>query len=141
MRACSARRPIGAAPYTTVAHWWGGTFEHNNTTFCNEKRVAFLDYLELPARTRARLEVAVCLAEHHEEFRRLMEPRGWRLREAWDVSSTPEQYRTYVQRSRGEFSCAKPAYVRLETAWISDRTLCYLASGRPAVEPPLQPAR
>jgi hypothetical protein len=62
-----------------------------------------------------------------------MEPRGWRLREAWDVSSTPEKYRAYVQRSRGEFSCAKPAYVTLETAWVSDRTLCYLASGRPAV--------
>ena len=62
-----------------------------------------------------------------------MEPHGWRVREAWDVSSTLEAYRAYIQRSRGEFSCAKPAYVRLETAWISDRTLCYLASGRPAV--------
>jgi glycosyltransferase involved in cell wall biosynthesis len=79
------------------------------------------------------LEAALCLAEYYEEYRRLMEPRGWRVREAWDVSATPEAYRTYVQRSRGEFSCAKPAYVALETAWVSDRTLCYLASGRPAV--------
>ena len=62
-----------------------------------------------------------------------MEPRGWRLREAWDVSATPQQYRSYVQGSRGEFSCAKLAYVKLETAWVSDRTLCYLASGKPAV--------
>jgi glycosyltransferase involved in cell wall biosynthesis len=76
---------------------------------------------------------AACLAEHYEEYRQLMEPRGWRLREAWDVSSTPEQYGSYVQQSRGEFSCAKPAYVTLETAWVSDRTICYLASGRPAV--------
>jgi len=62
-----------------------------------------------------------------------MEPKGWTLREAWDVSATPEAYRTYVQQSRGEFSCAKPAYISLETAWVSDRTLCYLASGKPAV--------
>jgi hypothetical protein len=123
----------GAAAYTTVAHWWGGTFDYNGTTFWNEKRVAFLEYLELPARTPVQLEVALCLAEYYEEYRRLMEPRGWRLREAWDVSATPDAYRTYVQRSRGEFSCAKPAYVALETAWVSDRTLCYLASGRPAV--------
>ena len=128
-----AMPPDGAAAYTTVAHWWGGTFDHNGTTFWNEKRVALLDYLELPARTSVRLEAALCLAEYYEEYRRLMEPRGWRVREAWDVSATPEAYRTYVQRSRGEFSCAKPAYVALETAWVSDRTLCYLASGRPAV--------
>jgi hypothetical protein len=125
--------PDGAAAYTTVAHWWGGKFEHDGTTFWNEKRVAFLDYLELPARARVPLEVAVCLAQCFDEFRQLMEPKGWRVREAWDVSSTLEAYRAYIQRSRGEFSCAKPAYVRLETAWVSDRTLCYLSSGRPAI--------
>jgi len=133
--------PDGAAPYTTVAHWWGGTFEYDGTTFCNEKRVAFLQYLDLPARTPVQLELAVCLAEHYDEYRRVMEPRGWRLREAWDVSSTPGQYRAYVQRSRGEFSCAKPAYVSLDTAWVSDRTLCYLASGKPAVVQHTGPSR
>ena len=128
-----ALAPDGTAPYTTVAHWWGGTFEYNGTVFSNEKRVAFLEYLDLPLQSRVQLEVAVCLAEHYEEYRQLMEPKGWRLREAWDVSATPEAYRRYVQGSRGEFSCAKPAYVALDTAWVSDRTLCYLASGRPAI--------
>jgi hypothetical protein len=123
----------GAAPYTTVAHWWGGKFEHNGNTFWNEKRVAFLDYLDLPARAGVQLEIALCLAECFDEYRQRMEPRGWRVRQAWDVSSSPEGYQAYVQRSRGEFSCAKPAYVKLETAWVSDRTLCYLSSGRPAV--------
>lgn len=133
--------PDGAAPYTTVAHWWGGTFEYNGTTFWNEKRVAFLEYLDLPARAPVQLELAVCLAEYYEEYRQLMEPRGWRLQEAWEVSSTPEQYRAYVQQSRGEFSCAKPAYVTLETAWVSDRTICYLASGRPAIVQHTGPSR
>ena len=125
--------PSGPGRYTTVAHWWGGTFEYNGTTFCNEKRVSFLEYLDLPTRTPVPLELAVCLAEHYDEYRQLMEPKGWTLREAWDVSATPEAYRAYVRRSRGEFSCAKPAYVALQTAWVSDRTLCYLASGKPAV--------
>jgi len=129
------------APYTTVAHWWGGTFEFNGITYCNEKRVSFLEYLRLPVRTPARLELAVCLAEFHEEYRRLMEPEGWTVREAWDVSATPEAYRAYVQQSRGEFSCAKPAYVSLQTAWVSDRTLCYLASGKPAVVQHTGPSR
>jgi hypothetical protein len=128
-------------PYTTVAHWWGGTFEFDGVTYCDEKRVAFLEYLDLPARTSVKLELAVCLGEHYEEYRRLMEPKGWRLREAWDVSSTPEDYRTYILLSRGEFSCAKPSTVALETAWVSDRTLCYLASGRPAIVQHTGPSR
>ena len=51
----------------------------------------------------------------------------------WGTNWTPDDYRTYVQRSRGEFSCAKPFYIRLETAIMHDRTLHYLASGKPAV--------
>jgi len=38
-----------------------------------------------------------------------------------------------VQGSRGEFSAAKPAYVRARPGWVSDRTVCYLATGRPCV--------
>src|SRR3989442_10346718 len=42
-------------------------------------------------------------------------------------------YRAYVQSSRGEFSCAKPSCIEFQNAWVSDRTLCYLASGKPVV--------
>jgi glycosyltransferase involved in cell wall biosynthesis len=49
------------------------------------------------------------------------------------VASTLQQYQAYIQASRGEFSAVKPSCVRLQNAWISDRTLCYLASGKPAV--------
>ena len=38
-----------------------------------------------------------------------------------------------TSRARAEFGCAKPAYVVLGNAWVSDRTACYLASGKPAV--------
>ena len=38
-----------------------------------------------------------------------------------------------MQQSRGELSCAKPSYVRTRPGWVSDRTICYLASGRPCV--------
>jgi hypothetical protein len=134
-------RADAAAPYTTITHWWGGTFEFQGTTFSNEKSVAFLEHAELPCRTTAKLELAVCLGEHGEEYRARLEPLGWRIREAWEVSSTPHEYRAYIQGSRGEFSCAKPAYVSLETAWVSDRTLCYLASGRPAVIQHTGPSR
>src|ERR1051325_1450335 len=71
-------RAAADAPYTTVAHWWGGTFEFNGITFCNEKRVSFLEYSELPRQTPVPAERAICLAEFFEEYRQLLEPKGWR---------------------------------------------------------------
>jgi hypothetical protein len=42
-------------------------------------------------------------------------------------------YRDYIRNSKGEFTCAKDQYVRLNTGWFSDRTACYLAAGRPVI--------
>jgi hypothetical protein len=38
-----------------------------------------------------------------------------------------------VRGSRAEFAIAKGMYVRARSGWVSDRTACYLASGRPAI--------
>jgi hypothetical protein len=147
-------RADAMAPYTTVAHWWAGgkggwSFkdpqiaaalaigEYRDST----KRAAFLDYVDLPSRTSTPLELALCLAPEDREDERLLRERGWKVRHAWDVSSGPEDYRAYIQRSRGEFSCVKPSYLWLSSAWISDRTLCYLASAKPAVVQYTGPSR
>jgi hypothetical protein len=50
-----------------------------------------------------------------------------------EVAGSPESYRSYIQYSRGEFSCVKPSCIHFSNAWVSDRTLCYLSSGKPAV--------
>jgi hypothetical protein len=42
-------------------------------------------------------------------------------------------YRGYLNSSKGEFTVAKDQYVRLNTAWFSDRSACYLAAGRPVI--------
>jgi hypothetical protein len=130
-----------AAPYTTVTHWWGGTFEFGGMTFSNDKSAAFLEYAELPSRTSANIELAVCLGKHYDEWRARLEPMGWKIREAWDVTATPEEYRAYVQRSRGEFSCVKPYCPQFANGWMSNRTACYLASGKPAVVQHTGPSR
>ena len=130
-----------SAPYTTVAHWWGGSVRLGGEQVSADKVAAFLEYAHLPAHTAVTLEQAICLGRLFEEWRARLEPLGWRLRDAWDVSATPEQYRAYIQRSRAEFSCAKPTYVKLATGWVSDRTACYLASGKPAVVQHTGPSR
>ena len=129
------------APYTTVTHWWGGTFEFQGLTFSNEKRVAYLEHVVLPSRTTAKLELAVCLGQHLEEWQQRLQPFGWSIRDAWEVSATPERYRAYIQRSRGEFSCVKPYCVLIANGWTSDRTICYLASGKPAIVQYTGPSR
>ena len=134
--------PGGDAAFTTVSHWYeDGWVEGEEGFYRNDKRSGFLPYLELPRRTTAPLELALCLGENERGDRALLEEHGWRVRDAHAVSSSPWAYQEYVQRSLGEFSCAKPAYVRLQTAWMSDRTLCYLASGKPALVEHTGPSR
>jgi hypothetical protein len=100
----------------------------------NTKRVSFLEYKELPSMTAQPLELALYLCtDQDQEERRLLERHGWSVRPSREVAGSPEEYQAYVQDSRGEFSCAKPSYTKFQNAWVSDRTLCYLASGRPVV--------
>jgi hypothetical protein len=42
-------------------------------------------------------------------------------------------YRQYIQRSMAELSVAKNIYVDMHSGWFSDRSACYLASGKPVL--------
>ena len=123
--------------FTTVTDWWSGfasgMVDGREVLYDNNKRVSFLAFAELPRLTSQPLELAVYMSADDTEDRRTMERHGWRLRHSLEVSRTPEMYRAYIQRSRGEISCVKPSYVKLQNGWISDRSLCYLASGKPVV--------
>ena len=122
--------------YTTVAHWYYGEMNRQGETFNNDKRVSFMEYLSLPQTVDAPLELALCLGDSDDPAdpeRLLWEENGWYVRHSWDVTGGPFDYQRYIQESRGEFSCAKPSCMRLQNAWVSDRTLCYLASGKPAI--------
>jgi hypothetical protein len=123
--------------FTTVTDWWSGfameTVDGRQVMYDNNKRVSFLAFAELPRLTSQPLELAVYMATEDTEDRQRMERNGWRLRPSVEVSRTPEMYRSYIQGSRGEISCVKPSYIKLQNGWISDRSLCYLASGKPVV--------
>jgi len=132
------------APFTTITHWhsldWlqddAGEFQSN------EKRTGFLPFVDLPRWTSQILELALHLREKEDAAdRRMLEDHGWRVQESWAVASTPCDYQRYIQGSLGEFSCAKPSCIQFQNAWISDRTLCYLASGKPAVVQHTGPSR
>jgi glycosyltransferase involved in cell wall biosynthesis len=155
--------PNAAAFTTVSSWWAGEWITDGaDLVFENNKRVRFLAHADLPRRTSQPLELALALApgEGDEKPRgsnrsprrpkppappgvtdyiddatdvALLELHGWRVRRATDVAGSPERYQAYVRASRGEFSFAKPSCSLFQNAWISDRTLCYLASGKPAV--------
>jgi GT2 family glycosyltransferase len=119
--------------FTTIGNWrqdWRDvTFEGERYTW--SKHYEFLKYLDLPQRTGAAFELALSSCEDPE--RKMLQERGWRVRDGLEVSRGIDRYRDYVGASRGEFTVAKDQNVRLRTGWFSDRTATYLASGRPAI--------
>jgi hypothetical protein len=137
-------RTAPPAPFTTISHWASGDWlkDSDGELYSNEKRAGFLPYLDLPRHTSQSLELALWLRKKKDARERsMLEERGWRVRDSMSVSSTPWDYQHYIQSSLGEFSCVKPSCVRFQNAWISDRTLCYLASGKPAVVQDTGPSR
>src|SRR5205807_9580695 len=98
------------------------------------QRVACLAYADLPRLTSQPLELALFLKGKRDMAeRKELERRGWQIRRSREVAATPEMYQSYIQRSRGEFSCVKRSCIEFQNAWVSDRTACYLASGKPVV--------
>jgi hypothetical protein len=109
--------------FTTVMTWQIESF----TDVGGNKDQEFVRFIDLPSRTSQRFELAV------NGPQRLLRSYGWNTVEAMQVSRTPWAYRDFIHGSRAEFGVAKHTYVSTRSGWFSDRTECYLASGRPAV--------
>lgn len=123
-----------ASHFTTVTSWWGEDWINDGRQYYdNNKRIAFLEYVDLPRHTAQPLELATFTVPADDADVELLVDHGWSVRHSRQVAGTPQTYRSYLQTSRGEFSCAKPSCMRLRNGWVSDRTICYLASGKPAV--------
>jgi hypothetical protein len=124
----------GVGAYTTVTQWWSNSAAYLDGELydCN-KRNGFLPIVSLPERTAVRIELAANVHPNEADDRALLARHRWRLLDPNVVTGTPERFRSFVQSSRGELSAAKPAYVKARPGWVSDRTICYLASGRPSV--------
>lgn len=135
-------QPGRDAAFTTVSHWAMEEWEEDaDGLYSNDKRTGFLPFLGLPQHTSQPLELALYLSPGEEDERVALQERGWHVRHSYDVAPTPWQYQRYIQDSLGEFSCVKPSCIRLQNAWVSDRTLCYLASGKPAAVQHTGPSR
>jgi hypothetical protein len=126
-----------AAPgdsFTTVGGWRGpfGSLSFQGRTY-GVKAHEFRKFADLPRVTSRCFELALDIHASDRHDRELMQGRGWRLVDPRQVAGDPMAFRAYVHGSHAEFSVAKGMYVQTNSGWFSDRTVRYLASGRPAL--------
>lgn len=119
------------AAFTTVMQWDSyPPVTHDGRRF-GMKSDAFAPYADLPARTGARLELA--LGRAGQDTVADLTSRGWDLRDPQAATWDPWVYQRFLAGSAGEWSVAKHGYVVSRCGWFSERSTSYLASGRPVV--------
>jgi hypothetical protein len=122
------------APFSTVSQWWGyPPVIYNEEEYDGAKRTEFLRFIDLPILTRHPFELALNIGPEEIADRELLRKKNWNILDPYVVAGDFATYQQYVRRSCGEFSVAKPGYVKSRSGWFSDRTACYLAAGRPVL--------
>ena len=120
-------------PFTTVGHWRSyGPIEHEGRRY-GQRAHSLRELVELPERSPAEFALALGIHPGDGEDIAALEAHGWRLLDPAAVADTPDRYRKLVRASQAEIGIAKEGYVRSHSGWFSDRSACYLASGRPVV--------
>ena len=116
--------PAGA-PFTTILSWTTDSFPGIGKGKGDE----LLRLIDLPRRTDERILLALAGNPPTERLR----DKGWEVRDAVAATGDTDAYRRFIQSSKAELGFAKAMYVETGSGWFSDRTQCYLASGRPAL--------
>lgn len=119
--------------FTTIGNWRAyGTIQHRGTFF-GQKAHALRQFMALPQLTDERFVLALAIHQDEREDLAALANNGWHLIQPDQVASTPDRYQRFIQGSKGEFGIAKSGYVTARCGWFSDRSICYLASGRPVI--------
>jgi hypothetical protein len=120
--------------FTSVASWRGayGPLQYLGKTY-GLRVHEFRKFIDLPRRTGLPFEIALDIHPGDRRDRERLESAEWALVDPLGVAGDPERYRDYVQASGAEFMVAKNMYVETRCGWLSDRSLCYLASGKPVL--------
>jgi len=120
--------------FTTIASWRGayGPVQHGETTF-GLKVHEFRKLIDLPQRASAEFEIALDIHPADARDRQLLCDHGWRVVDPRGVVPDPRSFDDYIQGSDAECSAAQGIYVATNSGWFSDRTVRYLAAGKPAL--------
>jgi len=119
--------------FTTVANWRGyGSIEWHGRRY-GQKAHSVRKLLDLPRLTAERLVLALAVDPDETADLTALRAHGWELADPARLAGSPRNYGAFVRGSKGELGIAKEGYVESRCGWFSDRSACYLASGRPVV--------
>ena len=133
LSAWPASKGDATAPWTTVGNWRGYGSIHYQGRHFGQKAHSHRRFMGVPARTSERFLLALAIHPAEADDLLALRSHGWGLVQPADVSATPDDYRAFIHASKGEFGIAKSGYVESRSGWLSDRSVCYLASGRPVL--------
>ncbi len=125
--------PRESAELTTIGNWRGyGSVEFDGRHY-GQKAHSLRPFFALPRLTKERLAPALSIHPGEESDIAALSENGWKIQDPSRVASSPTSYRRFIQQSKAEFGIAKSGYVASCCGWFSDRSGCYLASGRPVL--------
>jgi hypothetical protein len=129
-----ARPPAANGAFTSIGAWRGpyGPIEYRGTTY-GQRAHEFRRFLELPRRTGERFEAALAIdTSDCRDMERLV-ASDWSITDPAMVAGSPFVYRDYVGRAKAELMVARNMYVQAQCGWFSERSICFLSSGRPVL--------
>jgi hypothetical protein len=130
--------PAESAPprydaFTSVGHWRSyGSIEYDGILY-GQRAHSLRELIELPRLSGSRFELALGIHPDETSDLEALDANDWELLDPYDVAGSPGDYAEFVRGSKAELSVAKSGYVASRSGWFSDRSACYLASGRPVV--------
>lgn len=120
--------------FTTVANWRSYGSVTRDRVFYGQKAHAVRALVNLPSLVPGTaFDPAFAIDPGEQQDIAALVEAGWRLVDPVVAAGDPDRYRRFVQASHAEIGVAKSGYVLSRCGWFSDRSACYLASGRPVV--------
>lgn len=121
--------------FTSIGAWRGpnGPIEYQGRTY-GLRVHEFRKFVTLPALCPStRFEMAFDIHPADGKDIQLLRDNGWGLVDPTTVAGSPEAYRQYIAGSKAEFMVPKQMYVDTRSGLLSDRSVYYLASGKPVL--------
>ena len=120
--------------FSSIAVWEnkGKNIDFGGETYLWSKHVNFVRFIDVPKAAPEQCFTLALMTVADAVWAEVAS-HGWRVVDPRPISADMSSYRDFIAGSRGEFTVAKDIYVRPNSGWFSDRSACYLASGRPVV--------
>ena len=122
--------PSSDGPATVLMHWAAAPDVTIDGVTYGHKNRELERFLDLPSVTSKKLRLAV---GGPEAPRDMLREHGWEIANPLEATITIDAYRRFIAESWADLGIAKHAYVASRSGWFSDRSLCYMAAGRPVL--------